>query len=474
MPFEGVNYYQTSGNLTATLNCSSYSHFQNDNYPNLLKQKKFYDSLSNGYNPNFYTDFDNSNKTSAPSSSITSPISHNLQSTKNSNPSANFNVPSTINNINVNHTSLNSSASSRLNANHNLHDSLSSDSLTSISSNSVKTTNGILLDKDIELKIINELKSLNRPTNSNKDQRTNLMQHQQQPNKKYKQIKDQDSNNQRIELAKSPIMTNCKDLNNNTINNVDCLSSSSNASLQSSPANPNNALTNNFLNNLNKNFNNGLNCNLNSNDLNKLRKSLQGDFTGDLISNLTNCDLTGIATTKNSINLAKNPISNSYNDLNALNGLNNYNGINSNALSASLNYLSNLDVSSTLSKQFMSGSFDNLLANQLDTNLNQMRLNQQSNTRQINQNILNGLDNYMNPLNKHLSNKKMDPNKFKKQLPLNKSLNQEMNSSTNVLDTTMNNLFCEPIKKICRVCGDKASYNNYFVLTCDACKTFFR
>jgi hypothetical protein len=34
--------------------------------------------------------------------------------------------------------------------------------------------------------------------------------------------------------------------------------------------------------------------------------------------------------------------------------------------------------------------------------------------------------------------------------------------------------FCEPIKKLCKICGDKAAYHNYGVLTCDSCKTFFR
>lgn len=43
-----------------------------------------------------------------------------------------------------------------------------------------------------------------------------------------------------------------------------------------------------------------------------------------------------------------------------------------------------------------------------------------------------------------------------------------------LIERAMAEQFCEPIKKLCKICGDKAAYHNYGVLTCDSCKTFFR
>ena len=42
------------------------------------------------------------------------------------------------------------------------------------------------------------------------------------------------------------------------------------------------------------------------------------------------------------------------------------------------------------------------------------------------------------------------------------------------IERAMADQFCEPIKKLCKICGDRAAYHNYGVLTCDSCKTFFR
>lgn len=192
-----------------------------------------------------------------------------------------------------------------------------------------------------------------------------------------------------------------------------------------------------------------------------LTKSLTNGLVNNFVNHLTNNNLISNLNMNGNMNPNLSPglnsnLSSSLNSLNNLNSLNSLNNLNS---LSNLNSISSLDLADMT--KHLNENIKGLLPGDApllnSPNYPLASLNQQMQLKQqLTGNCL-GSPNSMDPMKSILSltalaQRKLDPNKAKK---FGKFFGQHRPGLPGDLDPSTESFFNEPIKKICRVCGDK-------------------
>lgn len=402
MPYDTADYYQTSGNSTATLNNFHHMYpYTSSNSYNCLKKTNLdhFNSLTDNYNSKYYSNLFNGH-------SYYSTIKKQLATQNGCNQTAGQSLKSTA-------AAANSAANPTL-SNHSINSSIKA--------------NGFLTDKRKESAI-----SEAQPKKASKEPKTMNSKQQTQPPPPEVYM------NGTIESTKSQ---SNKDLNNNIGPLNDCSTSNSLCSL----ANVNLASrSESSSNESTKLLSNGLTDHLTTNLITSLANELSSS-TGFLNTTGSTANLNGLGSSLSS-NLSSHLCSSLRASLNNLNAI-------LNVESSSIG-LSNSNLNDGL---LGSQPFSSVVSNGQNQ---QIQLNQQINQIQLNNNYLStsnsaesmkSILSFANSLNK----KSLDSNKNKKQIL--KLFNQPGKpGDLQPLDNKMDNLFCEPIKKICKVCGDRGN-----------------
>lgn len=415
MPYDSGDFCKT-----ATLNCPNNYHLINDTYSTKYNNSsststRLY-SEQNDYNEyNSLNDYSNQNYYKYKLNKITK-HHHSIYKSSNDKLDPNLNLTNILNNKVINY-------SNQLPVNQSIN-------------SSIKQTNGYHLAKDEQLL-------------QNKLNESNIIKKQTSFN-----LKQQIKNFKKPEINLSPVdltKTLDKDMNNNSMtNHLD----DSNGSISNKLVNSNClALERVDCNSklLYENLTNSPTKNLTNHSANSM-DNLMNDLSNSISTNLQNNNSTPNSTTSSNLS-------------SSLNSLNSIPNLNSNIALADITK----HLNDNLGILFPSNE-STVLTNQYPivtgtTTLNHhVQLNQQINQIQLNNYSTNSTDSMKSILafSKTIDNQKLiDPHKTKKNFVKLMNQTKQPLSLLNSIDSKMERIFCEPIKKICRVCGDKGM-NFYF------------